>query len=214
MAAPGKRKAMQTTAVERPAQIRALASPARQELLDTLQALGRASVPELAAQLGRPADALYYHVRALQKAGLLREVERRRRGRHVEAVYATPEPDKRLKLSYRAGGKASARAVSSVVASMLRASRRDFDAAIARADVAVDGPRRELWAARVKGWLSPRELARANTLLLELATLVSGSRSPARERLYSFQFLLVPTLRERPARRSRRATPIDSGETT
>ena len=205
---------MQTTTVARPAQIRALASPARQEVLDTLQALGRASVPEIAAQLGRPADALYYHVRALAKAGLLREVERRQRGRHVEAVYATPEPEKRLKLDYRAGGAASARAVRGVVASMLRAAGRDFDAAIARRDVAVDGPRRELWAARGKGWLSPRELERVNALLLELATLLSASRSPSRERLYAFQFLLAPTLRGRPARRVRRGASTTPEEET
>ena len=97
---------------------------------------------------------------------------------------------------------------------MLRAAGRDFDAAIARADVAVDGPRRELWAARVKGWLSPRELERVNALLLELATLLSSPRTPARERLYAFQFLLAPTLRERPARRARRAVPETPEETS
>lgn len=179
-------------AVEKPAQIRALASTVRQDIVDTLQALGRASVPELAEHLGRPADSLYYHVRALLKAKLLVQVETRQRGRHVEAVYATPEPDKRLMLSYRPGRPASARALGELVASMLRAAQREFDAAIADPACVVDGPRRELWAGRAKGWLSDAELERCNALLAELAMLLSSPRTPGRDRLFSLQFLLAP----------------------
>ncbi|HET9620627.1 MAG TPA: helix-turn-helix domain-containing protein, partial [Kofleriaceae bacterium] len=49
-----------------PRAIAALASPVRQEILDTVEALGgTATIAELAAQLGRPADGLYYHVTVL-----------------------------------------------------------------------------------------------------------------------------------------------------
>lgn len=178
--------------VDKPAQIRALASTTRQEIVDTVQALGRASVPELAVHLGRRADALYYHVRALRKAKLLVPVDSRRRGRHVEAVYASPEPDKRLMLRYRPGESAASRALRQVVASMLRAARREFDAAIVRSDCVVEGPQRELWAGRVKGWLSAAELARCNALLSELAGLLSSPRSRERDRLFALQFLLAP----------------------
>lgn len=187
------------TPVDTPAQIRALASTVRQEIVDTVQALGRASVPELAAQLGRRADALYYHVRALRKAKLLVQVESRRRGRHVEAVYATPEPDKRLMLRYRPGNSASSRALRQVVASMLRAARREFDAAIVRADCVVEGPHRELWVGRTQGWLSAAELARCNALLSELAGLLSSPRSRERDRLFALQFLLAPTAHAMPS---------------
>jgi predicted transcriptional regulator len=50
-------------------QIRALASPIRQDILDALTAIGPCSVSELAAAIGRPADGLYYHIRHLLKAG-------------------------------------------------------------------------------------------------------------------------------------------------
>lgn len=191
MKKPGPRKP-KFAPVEKPAQIRALASTARQEIVDTVQALGQASVPELAAHLGRPADALYYHVRALRKAKLLVQVDRRQRGRHIEAVYATPEPGKRLMLRYRPGESAASRALRQVVASMLRAARREFDAAIVRTDCVVEGPQRELWAGRVKGWLSAAELARCNALLSELAGLLASPRSSERDRLFALQFLLAP----------------------
>lgn len=181
-----------------PRQIRALRSTVRQDIVDTLQALGSASVAELAAHLDRAADALYYHVRALLKAGLLVQLpEPRVRGRHREVVYALPEPDKALKLVYRdrAGNAASNAALCELVGAMLRSSQREFEAAIGDPDCVVDGPGRELWAGRIKGWLSPAELIRCNALLAELGTLLSSLKTPERDRLYSLQFLLAPARR-------------------
>jgi len=70
-----------------PAQVRALVGPVRQELVDVLESAGPSSVAELGAHLGRPADALYHHLRRLEKVGLVVERERRKEGRHVFAVY-------------------------------------------------------------------------------------------------------------------------------
>ena len=53
------------------AQIEALASPARQEVADGLQAIGPCSIADLADLLGRAPDSLYYHVRKLEKVGLV-----------------------------------------------------------------------------------------------------------------------------------------------
>src|SRR5687768_8664088 len=62
-------------AISDPAQIRLLSSPVRQEIVDTLSAFGgEASVAALAEQLGRPADGLYYHLRALVRGALVLEV--------------------------------------------------------------------------------------------------------------------------------------------
>src|SRR5687768_3557845 len=51
--------------------IKLLASPLRQAMLDTIVSHGAASVAELSRQLRRPADRLYYHVKLMQRAGLL-----------------------------------------------------------------------------------------------------------------------------------------------
>ena len=178
--------------IESPAQIKALVSTTRQEIIDTLQAMGEASVPELAQQLARPADALYYHVRALAKSGLLRHVGNRQQGRHVETVYATQEPEKRLKLRYQPDDAAATAALKQLVASMLRASGREFDRAIADPSCQLEGPRRELWAGRAKGWVSPADLERINELLTELAQLFFLAPDAKRNRLFSLQFLLAP----------------------
>lgn len=178
------------------AHLRALASTVRQDIVDTLQALGAASVPEVAAHMDRASDSLYYHVRALLKAGLIRRLpEDRRSGRHREAVYTMAGADERLRLSYQPGRNPNAQALSELVGHMLRASQREFDAAITDADCVVAGPRRELWAGRTKGWLSAQELERCNALLSELSGLLSSLRTPERDRLFCLQFMLTPARR-------------------
>lgn len=175
------------------AQLRALASTVRQDIVDTLQALGAASVPEIAMHMDRTPDSLYYHVRALVDSGLLRRLpEPRRRGRHQEWVYALAGSGEPLRLGYRPGRNRDAQALSELVANMLRVSQREFDTAIARPGCIVDGPRRELWAGRSKGWLSQSDLERCNALLAEVAGLLSSLRTDSRDRLFSLQFLLAP----------------------
>lgn len=63
-----------------PSMVKALASPARQEIVDALQAAGARTIAELAALLARPADSLYFHVRSLVKVGLVVERGERREG--------------------------------------------------------------------------------------------------------------------------------------
>ncbi|HET7504517.1 MAG TPA: hypothetical protein VFK02_26025, partial [Kofleriaceae bacterium] len=102
--------------------------------------------------------------------------------------------------------------VTGVVGGMLRIARRDFDRALAGV-AQVDGPLRELWAARGTGWVSDAELAEINRLLVRLTRHLRRPRGRARQRLISLCFVLAPmairpTRREpspRPARRRRTA---------
>jgi len=117
--------------IENPKEIELLASPTRIEIVDTLESLGgEATVAELAAQLGRPADGLYYHLRQLAEGGLLVETATPEGRRYRTRV---PEGE-RLRLRYRPGKNANAQAVGDVAASVLRVAGRDFKRAIADPD--------------------------------------------------------------------------------
>jgi hypothetical protein len=190
-----------------PSAIAVLASPVRQELFDTLEALGGlATIAELAEQLGRPADGLYYHVELLRRAGLFvpAAIGRSRAGRS-ERRYRTPARGGRLiGLGYRVRDPRNVAAVRSVVGGMLRIARRDFDRALA-GDVVTEGPRRELWAARGTGWVSDAELAQINRLLLQLTALLRRPRVGPRHRLISLCFVLAP-MTARPKRRGAERT--------
>ncbi|MBX3697691.1 MAG: helix-turn-helix transcriptional regulator [Dokdonella sp.] len=183
--------------IERAGDIELLASPARIEIVDTLEAMGGAvSVAELAAQLGRPADGLYYHLRQLAKRGLIEE-EVAAEGRRYRS---RTRPGDRLRLRYRPGATANARAVGRVAASGLRVAERDFRRALADPDTVVDGPQRELWAARGKGWVRPAELAEINRLLARLMDLLQQPGVPGEGTLVSLMWVLAP-LQPKSARR-------------
>jgi predicted transcriptional regulator len=177
------------------AAIAALASPARQELVDTVEALGgAATIAELAAQLGRPADGLYYHVRRLVRAGLLVRDPDRGGDR-----YRTPGT-RPLALDYRPADRRNAAAVRGVVGGMLRIARRDFDAGLALPGVVTHGAARALWAGRGKGWVGLAELAEVNALLRRVTALLRRPRRRGHDRLISVCFVLAP-IAARPARR-------------
>ncbi|MCE9571851.1 MAG: helix-turn-helix domain-containing protein [Deltaproteobacteria bacterium] len=197
-----RRSKPRPAAIAQPATIALLASAARQELVDTLEALGgTATAAELAAQLGRPVDGLYYHLARLRKGGLIEELAGRSAAGRGERRFRIVAPRGRaLALAYRPDDPRNTRAVRTVVASMLRIARRDFDRAIARPDAVVRGPRRELWAARGQGWLTAAEVTRANQLLHELTELLRRPRTDKRDRLLSLCFVVAPVA-ARPARR-------------
>lgn len=183
--------------IENPKEIELLASPTRIEIVDTLESLGgEASVAELAAQLGRPADGLYYHLRQLAEGGLLIETatpEGRR--------YRTRMPEgERLRLRYKPGKNANAKAVGDVAASVLRVAGRDFKRAIADPDAVAEGALRELWAARNKGWVGDIEIAEINRLLMRINMLLHRPRTTTRNRLVALSWILAP-VDAKPARR-------------
>lgn len=181
-------------------QLAALISAARQEIVDVLAQMGTVSVAEIAATLGRPADALYFHLRALKKAGLVRQVGYRSRGGRKEALFRTVAPE--LRLRYEPRSDTNRRAVSAIVSSMLRLGIRDFRRAFQQTDVIVSGAQRELWALRKTGRLSPAEIANANRSIERLTRSVS--KPHGRGRLYGITVLLTPLDHRR--RESKRST--------
>lgn len=169
-------------------QMAVLTSAPRQEIVDILADAGTLSVAELAAVLGRPADALYFHLRALLRVGLVRQAGFRYRGRRKEALFRTIAPD--LWLQYQPRHEPNRRAVTAVVSSMLRLGIRDFRRSFQRGDVIVSGRRRELWALRKAGHLSLPDLAVVNRLIERLRSATSKPKGHGR--LYAVTVLLTP----------------------
>src|SRR5687768_15775277 len=125
--------------VVEPRQIRALVSPARQDILDAVTAIGPCSVSELASALGRPADGLYYHIKALMRARLLTGVEGEAKGLQLDVV------NRGFHLKYQPGSVANRTAVLRAVGAMVRSSERTFRHAYRPGTAVVSGARRNLW---------------------------------------------------------------------
>jgi len=73
--------------VEAERHFQAIGSPVRLEMLELFRSTGPLSVAELAAQMARPADGLYHHLKKLESCGMVREVATRQRGRQIERIY-------------------------------------------------------------------------------------------------------------------------------
>jgi predicted transcriptional regulator len=177
-----------THKIRRVRQLAVLAGAARQEIIDVLEQMGTASVAELAAALDRPADALYFHLRALTRAGLVRHAGYRARPGGKEALFHTAARE--LQLEYQPHRAANRRAVSAIVASMLRLATRDFTRAFQRGQVLVTGEHRELWSLRKVGRLSPSQLAEVNRRIQGLAQHVCAPQGKGR--LYAVTIVLTP----------------------
>lgn len=169
-------------------QLKALASSARQEIVDVLSQMGTVSASELASALGRPADAIYYHLRVLVRAGLVVHAGDRNQGRRQEELFRTVSSE--LQLGYKLGKGGNVSEISAIVGSMLRLGIRDFRQAFQSGEARVSGSGRELWALRTTGWLRPQELIRVNQSIKSLAQKVSNPRG--RGRLYGITVLLTP----------------------
>lgn len=177
--------------VRRPDQIVALASPARQEIVDAASVAGPCLIAGLAELLGRRPDSLYYHVRSLEECGLLVRRGTRKTGRRHGAVYDVP--GRPMKLRYEPGDPQNTRAVVAVVSGLLRLARRDFKRALGSGLEVVDGPGRNLWGSRGKGWLTEAEVRRINSSLLGITEMLKRARRRPGSGLHAFAFVLAPT---------------------
>jgi DNA-binding transcriptional ArsR family regulator len=182
-----------------PAQVRALVGPARQEIVDVLESAGPCSVAQLGALLGRPADALYHHLRRLVRVGLVAELEQRRNGRHVFAVYDLRV--RPIRLTYAHPIRPSD--IERVVSAAQRLTWREFRRALASGTAVTEGPRRNLRGGRAKGWATPQRLARVNQLLAELMATVSAGAPEAGAAPISLSFVLAPSSAKPVGRRAR-----------
>jgi hypothetical protein len=186
--------------IEGKAALTALVSPVRQEIVDTIEALGgEATVADIAAQLGRPADGIYYHLRRLVDSGVLREGEEPDdgSGRH----YATAAPrGRRVRLKYGRGSRSDQATVVRVVSGLLRTAERDFGRALRSGTAQGEGTLRDLWASRLKGWVGDAELREINRLLVRLGELLQQPREAQRDRLVTLAWMLAP-IDSKPVRR-------------
>lgn len=182
------KQATQCHVIRNKKELAALVSGARQEIVDVLSQMANLSVAELAAALGRPADAIYYHLRILQRARLVVCVGNRNHGQRQEQLFRTILPN--LRMEYRTGKGGNAGEITAIVRSMLRLGARDFGHAFRGGNAKVAGRGRELWALRTTGWVTPDELVKVNRSISSLARAVSKPRKQGR--LYGITVLLTP----------------------
>lgn len=182
--------------------VEALTSPARQEVVDGLQSLGPASVAELADALGRAPDSLYYHLRKLERVGLVVQRGTRGEGARAEVLYDTPG---RLVIDFEPSTPRERKSLVKLVAAILRMAERDLRAALETGRAIYRrGARRNSWGARLKGWISREELAQVRAHLEAVNQILSDGRKRRGAELFAVTFVLAPLA---PSARARSEAP-------
>jgi predicted transcriptional regulator len=164
-----KRPGTKTLVLRTREQKKAVASPLRLELLGLFVDRKPLSVAEIAARMGRPATGIHYHVRVLEKAGILRRVGRQRSGPRPEALY---EPVADLFKMEQKRGDAPDDAVKTL-STAFRMAERDMRAAMRDPGAKSSGPYRNVFGARIHCRLSRKDLAELNRRLREIERLLS-----------------------------------------
>jgi DNA-binding transcriptional ArsR family regulator len=150
--------------------LRALRTPLRQELLQSLIGMEEATVKELAQSVGRAPAAIYYHVHELEKAGLVRRSEARRTGSRMGTAYRPVA--ERIVIDRRVRSQAFVGALAGLHRAALSKAEREITAALARESAAE--PRDESVAfLRLTTRLSRKDAREARRRLKELARFMS-----------------------------------------
>jgi biotin operon repressor len=179
------------------AQLAAISSPGRDEIVDAVCSIGPCSVAELAQFLGRSRNGLYYHVRALHSCGIFLE-SYRTSGKRITTCYAVP--GRPMLVRFDLGTTRSRAAVLRLVGARLRGAMRTFKRACHPDLAIVEGIRRNLWGSRWKGWLSDSELQEVNRIFARLTSMFRKEPGPARagRKYYELTFVLSPTVPQPP----------------
>jgi transposase-like protein len=154
-----------TLVIRDPEKVRALRTPLRQKMLETLIRMGEGSVKDVAREMDRAPGALYYHVHELTDAGLIREVGKRSTGRRPEAVYAPAA--KRITLDRTGRAKAFVEALADLQRSTLRAAEREAARALDASRDRDEAPAESVSLLRISARLKPGAAAQARKLLRE-----------------------------------------------
>jgi len=178
-----------TLVVRDPRKVRALRTPARQEILETLVRLGACSVKELAGQTGRAPASLYYHIHELTGAGLIREAERRRSGRRLESVYE-PVAD-RIVLDRKERSRAFVSALADLHRSTLRKTERELVRALDPKRSREAPPGESVSLLRLTARLRPRAATKARRMLRELVEFIGDNDDPSAPDTYALTAALV-----------------------
>ena len=164
----------------------------RIEILESLQLHGASTVASLAERLGRAPDALYHHLRQLEKDAVVERRGSRKSGGRDAAVFVLAAPSVHAQLepssppSFR---KAWAKAAGAV----LRACERELRDAAEEGRASSHGPDGNIRVGRSKAWLTDRELRKFRRRFQELWKEFSEHKKPRKNtKLYTWTSALAP----------------------
>ena len=176
--------------LESMAQLETLASPARLEVIDALDDHGPMTAGEIAWQLGRTAQSVYFHIKKLLDAGLIITAGRQPGNRRDSTVYAPMA--KRMYFPGKLSSSAIAKMSRKIASSYLRMAIRDQAKAAEHALEIPPDHHQRVMLNRVTVWLTLDEADEIRDHLEALRAKTRDSRRSRDRQLYSVTYSLMP----------------------
>jgi len=148
----------------------ALSSPLRLEILGLFTRGEPLAIADMAGLMGRKAGSLYHHVGILEKAGLLRRVGTRPKGKRHEALFMPAAL--RMEMEAPHDDQGAVDFAVKALASAFRMAERDLGAALRDGRCEREGPQRSLFATRAHMRATPQLLEKVNGHLKALEDLL------------------------------------------
>ncbi len=186
--ARSKARREKTLLIKSAKQVRALRTPLRQEIVQALTRLGACTVRELADELGHEPATLYYHVHALEEAGIAAEIDKRKGGGRPEGVYELMA--EKILVDRSETSEPFLSALADLQRATLRTAERELVAALEARDPkgSDDSPT----LLRIASRLKPQDAARARKMLHELVEFLAENDDPDAETAHSLTVAFVP----------------------
>jgi len=178
-----------------PKQRRALRSPIRLEILGYFVTSDGMSIADIAERMGRPASALYYHIRILEEVGVLQKVGERPGTKRGEALYDLVAD--RFAYPTKAGSASEGRDAVKAMSVAFRAAERDLEAVLLSRKKLSEGKKRKYFAARLHCRASKSTLAKVSKLLREVESIIAkesqrDQHSDDAKEFFSYTVALLP----------------------
>ncbi len=158
-----------------PEQVRALRTPTRFRVLNALLELGPCSVADIARRLDWKPGSLYYHVKALERVGLVRRVGERSGDHRSEALYEAAA--RAIVLDRENRTPEYLAAIWDTYRAALRASERDLERVL-RQEAEGSGPRHKTMLEQTTVRLDGANADRVRRLLEEVHAVALASEDP------------------------------------
>lgn len=171
-----------------------LTSTSRRDIVRLLSERGPSSVADLATDMGRPADALYYHIRILLQNSLITKSDIRRSRRRDMTIYSVVG-----NIGSKKKGKNWSKSPQET-ASLLNTADREYKRGIGLPSAVTRGEGINVLVDRHVAWFTDEELKSFKKHLSALEEKMKRGAKRENSRLFAFTYTLNP-LEMKPIRR-------------
>ena len=185
------RKRLKTLRISDPRQLRAIRTPFRQELLESVARLGPSSVKELAGALNRSPASLYYHLHALEKAGLVASKKWGAGEGRTDTTYEAVAD--RIMVDRTVRSPAFARALVDLHRAALNQADREIEDALGKERIEGTKEGDAVMLLRLTSCLSSTDAREARRRLRDLARFLSDHAEEGGDETLSLTAALVKT---------------------